>query len=201
MIIPPMGRTRIKPIKQPDEHSWAPASLRHAMSILGKRASVNALVDLCKTTRNGTSDRNLLHAIRTLGLSAVILERANLKHIQSALSGTRSTPRVALVDYLCENKDAKSANKESGHWAVVSSFSASRGKIQLLDSNTGKRVWYPWTEFRKRWMDYEYKKRKLTKRSRKYKLIKRWQKQLLVVVAGTAAHLPNFTVASARVYA
>lgn len=196
-----MGRSKVRPIKQPDEHTCAPASLRHAMSILGKRASISALVSLCKTSRNGTSDKNFLHAIRILGLSAVTLERATLKHVQCALSKARATPRVALVNYLSENDETHAIDRESGHWAVVSAFSASRGKIQLLDSFTGKRVWYPWTEFRKRWMDYEYKKRKLTKRSRKYKLIKHWQKQLLVIVAGASEHLPNFTISTARVYA
>lgn len=196
-----MGRTRIKAIKQPDEHSCAPTSLKHALTILGKRMSLKKLIALCNTSRNGTTDKHFIGAIKKLGLCALTVEGANLKHILSALKGSRTAPCVALVNYLCQNSGNDAPDRESGHWAVVSSYCARDGKIQLLDSNTGKRIRYCWTGFRSRWMDYEYKKRKISKRSHRYKLIKRWQKQLLVVVARATDHLPRFTIASARLYA
>lgn len=185
-----MVRSRIFPIKQPDETSCGPAALKMAMSILGKRASVSAMIALCKTNKNGTTTNKMISAIRTLGIPALILEKTTLRHVLASLKTAPSQKRAILVSYLY----AKDMDPDSGHWAVVSSFKRSHGRIVLLDSYTGRKTSYDWLEFRKRWIDETLKRRWTS--ARKYRFIHRREKQLMIVLAREAEHLPKFTIPS-----
>lgn len=195
-----MGRSHIKPIQQPDDTTCGPASLKHAVSILGMRASMNRLTKLCKTSRNGTSTKHMIEAANKLGLSVLIVEYATLHHLQSALKYRPRELRATMVSYLYDLDDKYEPQPESGHWAVVASYLSSKSRIVLLDSATGKRKSYNWSEFRDRWWDYDFKRKRVKKNKPKFRLVRKWQPQLMMVVARDPESLPYFRTQTARVY-
>ena len=196
-----MGRSHITPIKQPDDTTCGPAALKLALAILGKRRSLSTLIELCKTTRNGTSTKNMITAVNKLGFPALVVEYATLHHLQSALKYTPNAPRAVLVSYLYDLDEKEEPHPDSGHWAVVSSYSARNSRIVLLDSASGKKKSYPWKEFRDRWMDYDLKRKKIKKGRKEFKLIRRWQEQLMMVIAKDEKNLPKFKIATAKLFA
>lgn len=195
-----MGRSHIKPIEQPDEVTCGPAAIKLALAVLGKRQSLGTLVTLCKTNRNGTSTRNMISAMNKLELSVLAVEYATLHHLQSALRYPPNHIRAVLVAYLNALDDNDEPHPESGHWAVVASYMASKSRIVLLDSYSGKKRSFDWQDFRSRWMDYDLRRRKLKKRGRKFRLVRRWQQQLMLVVTKDPAFLPRFTISTAKLF-
>lgn len=196
-----MGRSHITPIQQPDDTTCGPAAFKLALTILGKRRSLSSLIVLCKTTRNGTSTKSMITAVNKLGFPALVVEYATLHHLQSALKYTPNAPRAVLVSYLYDLDEKYNPHPESGHWAVVSSYSARNSRIVLLDSASGKKKSYPWKEFRDRWMDYDLKRRKIKKGKKEFKLVRRWQEQLMMVIAKEEKNLPKFKIATAKLFA
>lgn len=195
-----MGRSHAIPIQQPDDTTCGPAALKLALTILGKRRSLSSLIALCKTTRNGTSTKNMITAVNKLGLPALVVEYATLHHLQSVLKYSPNEPRAVLVSYLYDLDEKDEPHPESGHWAVVSSYSARNSRIVLLDSASGKKKSYPWKEFRDRWMDYDLKRRKIKKGKKEFKLVRRWQEQLMMVVAKDQENLPKFKISTAKLF-
>ncbi len=195
-----MGRSHIIPIQQPDNTTCGPSSLKSALSILGKRISLESLIELCKTNRNGTSTKSMVRAATTLGFPTLVVEYATLHHLQSALKYKPNAPRAVLVSYLYDLDEKDNPHPDSGHWAVVTSYSARNSRIVILDSSSGKKKSYPWKEFRDRWMDFDLKRRKLTKHGKKFKLVRRWQEQLMLVIAKDEANLPKFKIATAKLF-
>lgn len=195
-----MGRSHITPIQQPDDTTCGPAALKLALTILGKRRSLSSLIALCKTTRNGTSTKSMITAVNKLGLPALVVEYATLHHLQSALKYTPNAPRAILVSYLYDLDEKDEPHPESGHWAVVSSYSARDSRIVLLDSASGKKKSYAWKEFRDRWMDYDLKRRKIKKGKKEFKLVRKWQEQLMMVIARDEKNLPKFTIQTAKLF-
>lgn len=177
-----MSRSKIKPIKQPDEASCGPASLKIALKMLGKYVSYPKLVSLCKTDHSGTSTRDFIRAVKKLGLSVRLVERATLRHITKILT-KNNTLRVGIVSYMYAMKNYHQPNVNSGHFAVVASFSHSRNRIVLFDSYTGKRKSYTWPDFKRRWIDFEMKRRSVHSRSKNFMYIKKWQSRPLFVIA------------------
>ncbi len=195
-----MGRSHITPIHQPDDTTCGPAALKLALAILGKRRSLSSLIALCKTTRNGTSTKSMIAAVNKLGLPTLVVEYATLHHLQSVLRYSPNEPRAVLVSYLYDLDEKDVPHPESGHWAVVSSYSARNSRIVLLDSASGKKKSYPWKEFRDRWMDYDLKRRKIKKGKKEFKLVRRWQEQLMMVVARDKDFLPKFKISTAKLF-
>lgn len=195
-----MGRSHVIPIQQPDSLTCGPASLKLALKILGKRKSLDSLIELCKTNGNGTSTKNMVSAVNKLGLPTLVIEYATLHHIQSALRYRPNQPRAVLVSYLYDLNEREDPHPESGHWAVVSSFSARRSRIVLLDSATGKKKSYDWQTFRDRWMDYDLKRKRLKKNGKKFRLVRRWQQQPMMVIAREEANLPKFKISTAKLF-
>lgn len=188
-----MGRKSVTPIYQPsDEPGCGPAALKHALAVLGKRKSFDSLRELCRVTRNGTSTKNMITAVKKLGLSTLVVEQATLHHLHSALHYGPNNVRAVLVSYLYET------DKDSGHWATVSSYLSSKSRIVLFDSYSGQKKSYPWQEFRTRWIDYDFKRRRV---GRGFKIVRHWQPQLMMVVAKEANHLPRFSISSSRLFA
>ncbi|MBP9814577.1 hypothetical protein KBC80_05335 [Candidatus Woesebacteria bacterium] len=195
-----MGRSHVKPIQQPDDITCGPVSLKHALSVIGMRKSLDSLIKLCKTSRNGTSTKNIIIAINKLGLSCLVMEYTTLHHLQSALKHRANEQRAVIVSYLYDLDEKFEPHPESGHWAVVASYLAAKSRIVLMDSATGKRKSYDWSDFRARWWDYDYKRKKVSKTSKKFRLIHKWQPQLMIVIAREPESLPYFRIATARVY-
>ncbi len=195
-----MGRSHVSPIQQPDDSTCGPAALKIALAILGKRKSLNALIEICKTNRNGTTTKNMITAVNKLGFPVLMVEYATLHHLQSALKYSLNNPRAILVSYLYDRDKKERLHPDSGHWAVVSSYAASKSRIVLLDSSSGKKKSYAWADFRERWMDYDLKRKKVTKNSKKFKLIRRWQQQLLMIIAKDIEALPKFKISTAKVF-
>lgn len=195
-----MGRTHITPFQQPDDTTCGPSALKSALAILGKRRSLASLIELCKTNRNGTSTKNMIAAITKMGFPVLVVEYATLHHLQGALKYSPNVPRAVLVSYLYDLDEKEDPHPDSGHWAVVTSYSARNSRIVLLDSASGKKKSYPWKEFRDRWMDYDLKRRKLSKRGRKFRLVRRWQEQLMMVIAKDEKNLPKFTIQTAKLF-
>lgn len=195
-----MGRTHVKPIMQPDDTTCGPASLKHALDVLGMRASMDKLITLCKTGRNGTSTKHLIEAANKLGLSVLVTEHTTLHHLQSALKHRPKEPRAVIVSYLYDLDDKAEPHPESGHWAVIASYLSSKSRVVILDSSTGKRKSYAWGDFRLRWWDYDYKRKKTTKNGKQFHLIRKWQPQLMLVVARDPESLPYFRTEYARVF-
>lgn len=194
-----MGRSHVNPIKQPDDTTCGPSSLKLALEIFGKRKSLTSLIDLCKTNSNGTTTKNMITAINKLGYSVEAVEYTTLHHLQSALRYPPNQPRAVMVTYLYDLDKKDNPHPESGHWAVVSSYAASRSRIVLLDSSSGKKKSYSWYDFRRRWVDYDLKRRKVGKRG-KFKLVKKWQQQLMLVIAKDEENLPWFRTDTSRVF-
>lgn len=199
-MIDRMGRTHVTPISQPDETACGPAALKMALAVLGKRRSLEALIDLCKTNRNGTSTKHMIAAVNRLGLPVLVVEYATLHHLQGALRYPPNAPRAVLVSYLYDLDERDRPHPDSGHWAAVSSYSARRSRIVLLDSASGQKKSYAWTAFRDRWMDYDLKRKKLHQRGRRFRLIRKWQQQLLMIIAKDEKNLPKFTISTAKVF-
>jgi len=195
-----MGRTKAKPIQQPDDTTCGPSALKVALSILQTKKSLKILIELCKTNRNGTSTKNLIHAINTLGFSVLAVEYATLKHLQSALKSTPSAPRAVLVSYLYDLDERERPHPDSGHWATVSSYQASKSRIVLLDTSIAKRKSYDWADFRERWFDFDFKRKRVSRRSRRFKLIHHWQPQLMLVIAKNPEFLPKFNIDTAKTF-
>ena len=196
-----MGRSHITPIKQPDDTTCGPAALKLALAIFGKRRSLSSLITLCKTTRNGTSTKSMIAAVNKLGFPTLVVEYATLHHLQSALKYTPNAQRAVLVSYLYDLDEKEQPHPDSGHWAVVSSYSARNSRIVLLDSASGKKKSYPWKEFRDRWMDFDLKRKKIKKGRKEFKLVRRWQEQLMMVIAKDEKNLPKFKIATAKLFA
>lgn len=195
-----MGRSHITPILQPDDTTCGPSALKLALEILGKRKSLSALIELCNTNRNGTSTKHLIGAINALGFPVLAVEYATLTHLQSALKYPPNEPRAILVSYLYDLDERQEPHPDSGHWAVVSSYSAREGRITMLDSASGKKKSYPWKEFRDRWMDFDLKRKKIKKGRKAFKLVRRWQEQLLLILAKDEKSLPKFTIQTAKYF-
>ncbi len=195
-----MGRSKVLPIYQTSsEPACGPVALKTALKILGKRKSLDELKELCQVTRNGTSTKNMIRAAKRLGLPALTLENATLRHLQSALRYRPERQRAVLVSYLYDCDDNDKPHPDSGHWAVVSSYLASKGRVVILDSYSGQKKSYAWSEFRTRWTDYDLKRKRVGKRGR-FKIVRRWQPQLMMVVAREACNLPQFSIGTAKVY-
>lgn len=190
-----MRRTNIKVITQPDDVSCGPASLKHALEILGVKKSVSSLKHVCKTTRNGTSTKKMIAAVQKLGYAVLAVNNANLRHIVSALYSDSSKPRAAIVDYLYGADD--DVNEiESGHWATVSSYSPKRKRIVVMDSYTGRRKSYAWKVFRPMWRDFDSIRKPTIRLSKKYVITRKWQNRLLLIIAKDQDHLPAFRLNS-----
>lgn len=195
-----MGRSHIKAIQQPDDTTCGPAALQIALRVLGIRKSFTSLIELCKTNRNGTSTKHMIEAVNKLGLSCLVMEYTTLTHLQSSLKYRSNEVRATLVSYLYDRDEKDEPHPESGHWATVASYLASKSRIVLLDSASGQRKSYDWNDFRDRWYDYDYKRRKLKQGSKKFRLIHKWQSQLMMVIARDPESLPYFRTPTARVF-
>lgn len=193
-----MGRSYVIPVLQPDDVTCGPTAVKHALEIFGKRKSVKALRDLCGTNTNGTSTNNIIKAFTKLGFPVLAVEKANLKHLQSALKHKPTQKRAALVTYLYDLNDNEKPHPESGHWAVVASYSASNGRVILLDSAIAGKKSYAWQDFRKRWKDYDLQRK--TNGDGSVKLKRKWQHQLLLVIATDPEHLPKFKIKTQKQY-
>lgn len=191
-----MTRSTITPIQQPDEHSCGPASLKLALSLLGKRVSITAMMALCQTNKNGTTTKKMIRAIKKLKLHALVLEKTTLKHLLRSLKNDATQKRAVIVSYLYATDTNNRPQPDSGHWAVVSSFKPASGRIVLLDSFSGRKISYPWAEFRRRWIDQNLKRRWVS--SRRFRMIQKKEKQLMIVVASDREHLPQFASQSAQ---
>lgn len=193
-----MTRSRMNPIRQPDENSCGPASLKLALAMLGKRVSVRNMMHLCNTNKNGTTTNNMIRAIKKLGISALVLEKTTLRHLLSSLRNDSMQKRAVLVSYLYSTDKNNRPNPDSGHWAVVSSYKPATGRIVLLDSYTGRKTSYNWLEFRRRWIDQTLKRRRISLYRSKYRMIQKQERQLMIVMATYPTHLPKFSSSSAR---
>lgn len=192
-----MGRSHVYPIQQPDDLSCGPSSLKVALELLGKRRSLKSLIELSKTNRNGTTTKNMVRAVNKLGLPVLVVQYATLHHLVSALKYRPNQTRAVLVSYLYDLDEKNKPLAESGHWAFVSAYLASKSRIVLLDSATGKKKSYDWSEFRKRWTEYDLKRRK---NGNHFKLVRKWQPQLMMIIAREESHLPKFRISSAEVF-
>lgn len=195
-----MGRSHVLPIQQPNDTACGPASLKHALEIFGKRYSLDVLMKLCRTNRNGTSTKHLIDAINKLGFSVLVVEYATLHHLQSALKYNQNHIRAVMVTYLYDLDEKYKPHPDSGHWAVVSSYLASKSRIVLLDSASGQKKSYDWQDFRSRWMDYDLKRTRTGKDGKQFRLIRKWQQQLLMVIAKDPKDLPKFTIETKEVF-
>jgi len=193
-----MGRSHITPIQQPDDVSCGPAAMKHALQMFGEKRSIRTLAELCRTNGNGTSTKNIIRGFRKMGFAVLSIEKATLKHLQSALKYKPNQKRAALVTYLYDLNDNEKPHPESGHWAMVASYSSRNGRIILLDSASGEKKSYSWQEFRKRWKDYDLMRK--TKADGSIELKKRWQKQLLLIIAKQKKHLPKFSIKTQKTY-
>lgn len=191
-----MSRTRIAPIKQPDENSCGPVALKTALMMLGKRSSLSKLTALCGTNKNGTTTRNMIRAIKKLRLPALVMQKTTLNHLLSALRTSQAQKRAIMVSYLYAMDQDDNPKIDSGHWAIVSTYKPSTGRIVLLDSYTGQKTSYVWGEFRRRWVDETRKKRKMNSTGAKFKFIRKAEKQLMIVMSTAAEDLPSFRIPS-----
>jgi ABC-type bacteriocin/lantibiotic exporter with double-glycine peptidase domain len=195
-----MGRSHVSPIQQPNDSSCGPSALKTALRVLGIKKTLTSLIKLCKTNKNGTSTKNIIRAANSLGLTVLAIEYATLTHLQSALHYHPNAVRAVMVSYLYDLDEENRPHPDSGHWATVSSYLASKNRIVLFDSASGKRKSYPWPEFRDRWYDYDLKRKKAKGRGHHFKLVRHWQPQLMLVLALETDHLPNFSIDSSKLF-
>lgn len=196
-----MGRSTIPPICQPDEVTCGPSALQVALKILGKRCSFSNLKERCQTSIHGTSTTRMIRAINSLGLSALVVEKSTLKHLQSALRYSPLQKKAVIVSYMYDDDDNGKPDIDSEHWAVVASYSASKNRIILLDSYSGQKKSYAWGDFRQRWKGFSIKHRTTNKKRKQYEVIKKKELQLMLVVSKEPEVLPKFTIRTARTFA
>lgn len=195
-----MGRTHVTPIQQPTDFTCGPSAMKIALHIFGIHKSLESLIKLCKTTRNGTTTKNLIHAWNSFGFSVLAVEYSTLTHLQSALKYSSNTLRAVMVSYLYDLDTRYRPHPDSGHWAVVSSYAASKNRIVLFDSASNTRKSYNWQDFRERWTDFDWKRKKVGGKGHTFKLIRHWQPQLMLVVAKDPKHLPNFKSETSKLF-
>jgi ABC-type bacteriocin/lantibiotic exporter with double-glycine peptidase domain len=174
--------------------------MKIALHIFGIHKSLESLIKLCKTTRNGTTTKNLIHAWNSFGFSVLAVEYSTLTHLQSALKYSSNTLRAVMVSYLYDLDTRYRPHPDSGHWAVVSSYAASKNRIVLFDSASNTRKSYNWQDFRERWTDFDWKRKKVGGKGHTFKLIRHWQPQLMLVVAKDPKHLPNFKSETSKLF-
>jgi len=195
-----MGRTHVSPIQQPTDFTCGPAALKTALHIFGIHKSLETLIKLCKTTRNGTTTPNFIRAWNSFGFSVLAVEYTTLTHLQSALKYSHNSIRAVLVSYLYDLDEKNQPHPDSGHWAVVSSYAASKNKIILFDSASNTRKSYNWQDFRERWTDYDWKRKKVGVHGHKFRLIRHWQPQLMLVIARDVHSLPKFKSETSKLF-
>lgn len=188
-----MGRTKIKAVKQPDDVTCGPAALKTALTLLDNRISLPRAIRICGTTRHGTSTRKMLKAIRATGKVAAYIRNSSLRHIRTVLSVKKRSKAAIILPYLYSVRD-KAPQTDSGHWAVVASYSPAQNRIVLFDSYIGGKSSYRWQSFRnKRWVDYELRKPTRGSRAKEpsARIVKRFDRPL-IVVANRNRDLPAF---------
>jgi len=195
-----MGRSHISPVQQPTDYTCGPAALKTALHIFNIHKSLPSLIKLCKTTRNGTSTQNLIRAWNTLGFHVLAVEYATLTHLQNSLKYSLYNVRAVLVSYLYDLDNKNKPHPESGHWAAVSSFSASKNRIVLFDSASNTKKSYNWQDFRKRWKDYDWKRKRIGGKGHTFKLVRHWQPQLMLVIARDVESLPKFRPSTSKLF-
>jgi ABC-type bacteriocin/lantibiotic exporter with double-glycine peptidase domain len=188
-----MGRKNLIPVKQPNDVTCGPTSIKMALEILGVHKSLKVITKLCKTNSNGTLLKNMIHPLTSLGYPVLEMRNTTLSHLQGALKHRPGHMRAVLVTYLTDEDENGKLDADSGHWSVVSSYLPSKSRIVLVDSDTAKKKSYNWQDFRLRWKDYDYTTRKSGKTTKR---IRKWNHQLMLVIAKTAADLPKFTLES-----
>ena len=189
-----MTRSRATYHYQPNDYTCGPASLKTALEIIGKRYSLAELIEVCKTSRNGTSVIGLIRGINKLGFSVLAIEWATLRHLQSVLKPIVDKPLSIIVNYQEEGTNLE----ENGHYAVVASYSARDSRIKLFDTLKGGKKTYKWTEFIDLWWDFDYRRVKKSKRSKKFKLARKYYNRLMLIIAKKPEHLPNYTIPTAK---
>jgi ABC-type bacteriocin/lantibiotic exporter with double-glycine peptidase domain len=192
-----MSRSKTKPYPQKHESDCGPASLKTAFAILGRRISYDTLNAACGVTKNGTPVKKLIKVANQFGAHVLTVEWATLRHIQSALKSAPQKPRVIIVDYLYSDQTPV---EETGHYAVVSAYSARNGRIQLLDSYSETKKTYSWKEFLDQWYDYDYKRIKISKRGSKFRLSRKWHNRLMLVLSLDKKYLPKFSTPLTKFY-
>lgn len=192
-----MSRKKTKPFTQPDKEACGPAALKNTLKLFNMRKSYDQLYDLCKTTKNGTSVENLIQAANRLGFYVMSIEWATLTHLQNALKSPSAATRAVIVDYLYKDEEP---HEETGHYAVVASYSARSSRVILFDSYSGTKKSYLWTDFLDRWYDYDYKRVKAKHSIRRYNLYRKWHNRLLLVIAKQPEHLPKFKSATKKIF-
>lgn len=180
-----MNRTTVLPIKQPNNRTCGPVSVKVALRILGQDRPLTQLISLCQTNSNGTSTDHMIEAIDKLHLEVLSLKKATLRHIKHFLNNM-GRPCAILVSYLYDLDENGEPNPESGHWAVVRTFDKKRNRIQLLDSVTGKRKSYKWNDFLRRWLGYDLKRYCFGSRKKHFKFVKRWLSRHMLVVSASS---------------
>jgi ABC-type bacteriocin/lantibiotic exporter with double-glycine peptidase domain len=195
-----MGRTKAKTHHQPDCNSCGPASLKTALEILNTRKSLDKLIELCQTTRNGTPVARLVKAANKLGFSALYVRWADLRHVLRVLKHTPQKPLAAIVNYLYDLDYNQEPEEDSGHYATIATYSSRNSRITLFDSNSGKRKSYSWIDFQNRWYDFEYRRKKRGVSKTWFKITKNWHNRPLLILAKDPSHLPHFQIKSQKLY-
>lgn len=193
-----MSRSKAKTHPQPDNFTCGPASLKTALDILGRRVPLEELVSLCNTTRNGTSVKNLIKAINKLGYPVLAVEWSTLRHLQSSLKALPDQPKAVIVNY--QEVDAGDEVDESGHYAVVASYSARNSRIILFDSALGGKKSYRWTDFIDLWYDFDYRRIRKNYPHRKFRLARHYYNRLMLVISKEEKHLPRFRTSTAKIF-
>lgn len=142
----------------------------------------------------------MVTAANKLGFPVMVVENATLNHLQGALRYPPNSVRAILVSYLYDLDEKERPHPDSGHWAVVCSYSARNSRIVLLDSATATKKSYSWMDFRERWMDYDLKRKKVGKRGNHFRLIHHWQQQMMMVISKEVDNLPKFKIDSAETF-
>jgi ABC-type bacteriocin/lantibiotic exporter with double-glycine peptidase domain len=195
-----MGRSHITPVQQPTDFTCGPAALKTGLHIFGIHKSLPSLIKLCKTTRNGTTTQNLIKAWNSFGFTVLATEYTTLRHLQSALKYSPNNIRAVMVSYLYDLDEKNRPHPDSGHWAVVSSYAASKNRIVLFDSASNTKKSYNWQEFRNRWRDFDLKRKKIEEGSQKFRLVRHWEPQLMLVIAKNVESLPKFGMATKKIF-
>jgi ABC-type bacteriocin/lantibiotic exporter with double-glycine peptidase domain len=176
-----MTRLNVTPIKQPNDYTCGPASLKVSLQILGINKSFKKLTKLCKTNTHGTSTDNMIGAIEKLNLDVQSLKKATLAHIKKFLK-EKSQPCSIIISYLYDLDKDGEPDLESGHWAVVRKFDSKKNKIQVIDSVTATRKSYDWEDFRRRWLGYDIKRYCFGSKKKHFKFVRKWQYRHMLIV-------------------
>lgn len=126
--------------RQHTSYSCGPASLKMVFDFFNLHEKEDLIMKQAKTTKAGTSHKNLIQAVRKNGFNCYVHDNSSINELKHFIS--RNLP--VIVNYIEPSSD-------EGHYAVVIGYTNS--SLILNDPWNGRNFRISQNNFLKRWTD------------------------------------------------